>query len=142
MANDESTLLELYRLHTDEVRFQVRLNWERAKASLAFNAGLLVAGLGLGSRLLLGFVVLSASLGAVMVHIEHGYYRHARDRRAEVEAALGVEHGFVSTRGQRGEKRDTWQGRHWPKVNSVLVLAHAGLALLALAGILFQHSQR
>jgi hypothetical protein len=141
MENEPSPT-ELYRLHTEEVRFQVLLNWDRAKASLAFNAALLVAGLALSSRLLLGSVVLSACLGAGMVELGHGYYRQARDRRAELETALGVELGFVTTRGQRGERRDTWLGRHWPKVNSVLLLAHAALALLALAGVLLEHPHR
>lgn len=138
MELTDTQLMALLRLHTEEVHFQVQLNWDRAKGSLAFNAALLVAGHALGNRLLLGFVVLGACLGAGMVVLGHGYYRNARDRRMDIERAFGRDFGaavgFVSTRGQRGEKRDTWMGRHWPKIHSILVLLHVMLALVAAIG--------
>jgi hypothetical protein len=139
MSPDDERLLDLYRLHTEEVRYQVLLSWDRAKSSMAFHTALLalIASLDrIDRRLAVAmflFTAVSALLGAGMIQVGHSYYRVARDQRKRVEAELKVPFGFVSTPGQRGDVRRGLE-RYWPKVTSILVLLHFMLAGLSLAG--------
>lgn len=133
----EPTLNDLLKLHSEEVRFQVQLTWDRAKSSLAFHVAVLAGTAALRgvlptsfTVLVLGFVAISALLGARMIHVGHGYYRAARDRRAEIEAKLGPGLGFVSTPGMRNEPSSRLN------VTNALILQHFLIALLAVGGLL------
>ena len=140
MPAEQQHLLELLRLHAEEVRFQVQLNWDRAKSSLAFHAALLalIAGLDRIDRRfaawMFAFVAVSALLGAGILQVSHGYYRRARNQRRKVEAELNTAFGFVTTPGM-AEGRSGLE-KYWPKVTSILVLMHVMLAGLSVAGAL------
>lgn len=137
MADPErpELLLELLKLHTDEVRFQVTLNWDRAKSSLTFHAGLLAL-VGTFSRTvghavtlaLFAFAGLSALACARLLVISHGYYQAARDRRAEIEKRLGVDVMFGTTPTQRGESR---RGFARVRIVDIVTALHCALAILA-----------
>lgn len=131
----EPPLIDLLKLHSEEVRFQVQLNWDRAKSSLTFHVALMALIATLDKVLAKPFTVvmfvfaaLSAILSARILHVSHGYYRAAREQRKAVEARLGTEFSFVTTPGmRRGE-------RSFPNVIQVLIGMHALLALLSAAG--------
>lgn len=140
MPPDERHLLDLLKLHSEEVRFQVQLNWDRAKSSLTFHVALLALTATLDkvrpvAPWLFLFTAMSACLCAGMLHISHRYYRAARDRRREVEKLLGTQLGFVTTPGMA---KDAQAGlaRYWPKVNTILLVLHAMVALLCLGAAL------
>lgn len=134
---DDKRLMDLLRLHSEEVRFQVNLTWDRAKSSLAFHAAWIaivanMAGKADLQRIVPGmflFAAASALLGGVMVWMGHRNYRAARDRRKQVEDRLGTQFGFLSTPGARGDS-----GPKWFRIYIVLVLLHGLLAGLALGG--------
>lgn len=135
MAEDHRELLELYRLHSEEVRFQLQLNWDRAKSSLAFHAALLTIIASL-NRIERGFVpwmflftAVSAILGTVMLRRSHEYYRAARDQRKRVEEKLETAFPFVTTPGMRGESHAKKL-----KVTTVLVALHWMIAVLSVVG--------
>src|SRR4051812_7627468 len=139
MQEDRERLLELYRMHTEEVRFQIQLGWDRAKSSLAFHAALLAFIVGvpkispLYARWMFVFLGISALFCAVMVHLGHVYYRAARDQRRRIEEQLGETFRFVATPGQRGEARRGLD-RFWPKITTILVMVHVLIAGLCLVG--------
>lgn len=136
---DEKALVDLYKLHCEEVRFQVNLTWDRAKSSLAFHAAWIAIVANMTGKVevrhltpgMFLFAAASAVLGAVMVQLGHQNYRSARDQRKRVEELLGVSLGIVTTPGSRGETR-----RQWFRIYMILVLLHAMLAGLALGGAL------
>jgi len=137
MSPDERReLLELLRLHTDEVKAVIHLNWDRAKSSLTFHVALFtlvgvfrngVLAKPLAAFLFL-FIGISASLCARMLAISHGYYRAARDRRASIETMLNLPVRFGTTGTMRGEPQ-----RWWFKVHNIVTLLHDLIAALALA---------
>lgn len=132
--SSEKQSLELLKLHSDEVHFQIRLNWDRARAMLTFQVALLalVAGLrGLregyyfGALIIVGFVGLAA---AGIIQTGHTYYRSARDQRRKVEKHLGVELGFVTTPGMT--RFETF-GKWFPSVKNLLIVLNVAIALVS-----------
>jgi hypothetical protein len=134
---DDKFLMDLLKLHTEEVRFQVTLTWDRAKSSLTFHAALLA--LTAGFKSLLGssfavaiflFIGASAILCIGILRTSHHYYRAARNQRKRVEKQLGTAFPFVTTAVMADQEHDKFLG-HWPKVMTVLYLLHVMLAILA-----------
>jgi hypothetical protein len=122
---------EFYRLHAEEVRAQVRLNHERALGFLGFNLAFLWLATWSGGVVLHVAAGLSALACAAAVHLGHRYYRNARGRRREVEAKLGIELGFATTAGQRGEP-------HWLTVTRLVVGLHVMIAVVAVVATLHE----
>src|SRR4051794_1292834 len=81
---------DLYRIAVEEYRFQAQHNWSRTQYLLAFDAGILVVAVGLGSQpLLLGVIafglgLIAAVLTMLVIRVQHGYYRAARDHMRRV----------------------------------------------------------
>jgi hypothetical protein len=96
LARDE--LLELYKIAVEEYRFQVRLNADRSRDFIVLNSAIIAAAITLlgqarlpllaGMVFLIGLVV--AVLSALGTHTQHGYYRDARNRTAQLEERLGI----------------------------------------------------
>lgn len=135
---DDQRLFDLLKLHTEEVRFQVNLTWDRAKSSLAFHAAWIAILANLTAKRdvvspylifsMFLFASLSAFMGGLMVKIGHENYRSARDRRKELEVALETKFGINTTPGDRGV------GRWRVKIHVIITLMHDLLAMLALYG--------
>jgi hypothetical protein len=135
---DDQRLFDLLRLHTEEVRFQVNLTWDRAKSSLAFHAAWIAILANLTGKkdvvppylifLMFAFAGISAFLGGEMVRIGHKNYRSARDRRKGIEQAMGTAYGIVTTPGDRGE--GPWR----TKIHVIIIAMHILMGLLALMG--------
>jgi hypothetical protein len=96
LARDE--LLEVYKIAVEEYRFQVRLNADRSRDFIVLNSAIIAAAITLlgqarmslraGMVFLIGFAV--AVLSALGTHTQHGYYRDARNRTAQLEERLGI----------------------------------------------------
>ncbi|MGQ0508265.1 MAG: hypothetical protein ACT4TC_23445 [Myxococcaceae bacterium] len=135
MTLDEKQAIELYRIHTEELRFQVQLNWDRAKSSLTFHVALVALTAGLANSafkvyapFLFGFIALSALISTRIMAIGHSYYRVARDHRRQIETLNALKFLPATTPGQRGEKR------RLITIHNLLMGIHLLIALLALAG--------
>jgi hypothetical protein len=100
-APNRPELLKLYEAAVAEYRFQVQLNWDRAKHYLVFTGVLLGAATGLvrlgdagRSEWLLGLMLLFTGLNAISggysVGRAHQYYRNARTKKAVFEQVLGL----------------------------------------------------
>jgi hypothetical protein len=138
-------MLRLYELAVEEYRFQVQLNWDRAKYLLGFNvavigvgAGLLRVNGGAGAFLatvfMVGFFCALLSMGAV--RLQQSYYRRTRDAMvAQAEALQLGGRSIASTPGARRE-RTTWWLRV-SKVQNALYLLLATCALIDVYGILY-----
>lgn len=106
---ERSERRELYRLAVEEYRFQVQLNWDRAKYFLGFNTAVIAAATGLfkvgatADGLVVGLFVVglvSALLSAGIMRVQHDYYRSARDAMLREAAALGLgERSLTTTPG-------------------------------------------
>jgi hypothetical protein len=91
-------MLELYKLSIDEYRFQAQFNWSRTQYWLAFNTGILAAGIALlgtleralPSAIIFLVGVIAAALSARAVHVAHDYYRATRDRLRRLEDLLDL----------------------------------------------------
>lgn len=132
---DDKTLMDLYRLHSDEVRFQVTLTWDRTKSSLAFHAAWVAILANMANKMprellamMFAFGGVSALCGGLMAYMGHQNYRAARKRRWQIEENLGTGYGFVSTPGARGESFGFF------RIYVVLILLHIMLAGLSFAG--------
>lgn len=134
---DEKTLMDLYRLHSEEVRFQVTLTWDRTKSSLAFHAAWVAILANMVGKdipkpllsLMFSFGGISALLGALMAYMGHQNYRAARKRRWQIEENLDAGFGIVSTPGARSEA-----GPKWFRIYAALIALHVMLAALSFAG--------
>lgn len=140
---DSDRLMDLYRLQTEEVRFQVQIGWDRAKSSLTFHIALLglIAAFGREAPKtvvvgILIFICISSAISAVMVITGHDYYRRARDQRRKIEARLGVEYGFVTTPGSTGERRNLWDT--WPKITTGIVALHLLICASSFMGMIWR----
>ena len=91
---DEPPLSELYRVAVEEYRFQAQFNWSRVQYLLAFNAGILAAGVALASQsgrlaaLVFGLGIVACGMTFMVHRVQHGYYRKARDRMRRIEGNL------------------------------------------------------
>ena len=136
-GDDGITPADLYRIAVEEYRFQAQYNWSRTQYLLAFNAGILVVAVGLGSRAVpldvLAFVLGFAAsvLTVLVVRVQHGYYRAARDhmRRIEEDLSLDQRQRLDTTSALGGRRRVA-------SVNQVVYLLLGALAAANLYGIL------
>lgn len=92
-------LLELYKIHTEEIRFEVKLNWDRTQYLLVLNIGILGAAATIWKSdaelahyaLLCGLflVGLYTSIAAqAAIRKGHGYYHNARRQKTLIEHLL------------------------------------------------------
>jgi hypothetical protein len=132
--------MDLLKMHSDEVRFVIQLNWDRARSSLTFHVTLLtLVGVLMRDQLdpvlatcLLFFTGLSAFVCARMLTVSHGYYRAARDARRHIEDLLHVPVKHGTTEGMRGVSRSP-VGRWWNRVQNIIIFLHWTLAGIAVA---------
>jgi hypothetical protein len=127
--------VDLYRIAVEEYRFQAQYNWSRTQYLLAFNAGILAVAIGLGTQpallsvlaFLLGLV--AAVLTILVVKVQHGYYRAARDHMRRMEQQLGLD------QEQRLDTTSTMGGRRrLVSVNHVVYLLLGAVAVANLYG--------
>ena len=113
-------LAKQYELVLQEYRFQVQLNWDRAKHYLVFNTALFGAAVALykdartwapegAVGLLLLLVALNSVAGQHAVAVGHEYYQEVRSLKTRLEKELGLEeYAIASTPGmQREHDMDT-----------------------------------
>ena len=87
---------ELYRVAVEEYRFQARFNWSRVQYLLAFNAGILAAGVALASQsgglaaVVFGLGIVACVLTVLVHRVQHSYYRKARDWMRRIEQTLAI----------------------------------------------------
>jgi hypothetical protein len=142
-----SELLDLYKIAVEEYRFQVQLNWDRAKYLLGFNTAVIGVGTGLikvgskgqASPLVIGIFVVglvAATLSGCAVHLQHNYYRSTRDRMVSLDHQLGLQSGAVATTpGIRGERVDRLS--RLGRVQNILYTLLAIIALIDILGIVY-----
>lgn len=137
-----SELIDFLKIHSDEVRFQVNLTWDRAKSSMTFHVTLLALTAGFKGQLgpafataIFAFIGISAILCIGILHASHEYYRAARDQRKRVEQELGTRFPFVTTAAMAGVPHGLFLKR-WPRVMTLLYLLHGMLAVLAFTAAL------
>jgi hypothetical protein len=140
-------LLDLYKVAVEEYRFQVQLNWDRAKYFLGFNTAVIGVGTGLikvgdshqAAPLLIGIFVVglvAAALSGCAVYLQHNYYRSTRDRMVSLDRQLSLQGGVVATTpGIRGERvgRLSRLGR----VQNILYTLLVIIALVDILGIVY-----
>lgn len=112
---DREERLDLYRIAVEEYRFQVQLNWDRAKYLLGFNVAVISVGAGLVqlgpsvTPLLAGvFLVgaLAAILSVIAVALQHSYYQRIRDDMVAQGQALNLgTRAVATTPGAQGARR-------------------------------------
>jgi hypothetical protein len=125
---------DLYRIAVEEYRFQAQYNWSRTQYLLAFNAAILVVAVGLGSQAVpldgLAFVLGFAAsvLTVLVVRVQHGYYRAARDHMRRIEEDLSLD------QRQRLDTTSTLGGRR-SRVASVNQVVYLLLGILAAANL-------
>jgi hypothetical protein len=102
-----------YELVLQEYRFQVQLNWDRAKHYLVFNTALFGAAVALykdartwapegAVGLLLLLVALNSLAGQHAVAVGHEYYQDVRSLKTRLEKELGLEkYAIASTPGMK-----------------------------------------
>jgi hypothetical protein len=144
-ANEREEALRLYEMAVEEYRFQVQLNWDRAKYLLGFNVAIIGVGAGLvrvggaaGALLATVFVVgfTASVLSVVAVHLQHGYYRRTRDVMVAQAAALGLaERSVATTPGARGARTTWWL--QVGKVQNVLYVLLVVCAVIDVYGVLY-----
>jgi hypothetical protein len=106
-AAERAELVELYKVAVEEYRFQVQLNWDRAKYLLGFNIAVIGAGTGLvkvGSNPARGLVaglfivgLIAAAFSIFAIYLQHGYYRSARDTMTALARRIGLGDSAVAT---------------------------------------------
>jgi hypothetical protein len=113
---NRNELLDLYKVAVEEYRFQIQLNWDRAKYLLGFNTAVIGVGTGLikvgskhqASPLLIGIFIVglvASVLSLSAVGLQHNYYRSTRERMVSIEGRLGIHDSAVATTpGIRGER--------------------------------------
>lgn len=98
---DKDTLLDLYKLHSEEIRFQLKLNWDRTQYFLVLNVGILGVAATLwkagtsdaGAAIVAALFLVgafTASMARNAVKQGHRYYRRETVQRARVEYLLGL----------------------------------------------------
>ena len=136
----------MYKVSVEEYRFQVQLNWDRAKYLLGFNTAVIGAGTGLvklagkaADILLVGLFAVglaAAVLSMAAVYLQHGYYRSTRDRMLEIGKLLNIQSlAIATTPGARGER--TTRILKVGRVQNILYILLALIAIVDLAGIIY-----
>jgi hypothetical protein len=139
-------LFDLYKISVEEYRFQVQLNWDRAKYLLGFNTAVIAAGTGLvkltgkaADVLLVGLFAVglaAAVLSAAAVYLQHGYYRSTRNRMLEIGERLNIQTiAIATTPGARGER--TTRILKLGRVQNILYILLALIVIVDLAGIIY-----
>ncbi|PUA82095.1 hypothetical protein [Nocardioides currus] len=129
---------DLYRIAVEEYRFQAQFNWNRVQYLLAFNAGILAAGVALaktsGALAVVVFAlgIVACGMTVLVQRVQHNYYRNARDRMRRIEKSLQIDHDALldTTSTLAG------QGRRI-SVTQILYLLLASIAVADLVSILF-----
>jgi len=115
-------LQKQYELVLQEYRFQVQLNWDRAKHFLIFNAAIFAAAVALykngatpaakvGIALLLALCAVNSFVGRQAVAQGHEMYREIRATKTKLEKALDLgEYAIVSTQGMKREHDQAAEG--------------------------------
>lgn len=142
--------LDLYQVAVEEYRFQVTLNWDRAKYLIGFNTLVISVGTAFiqvdqtrAEWLVAGiFLVglLSAVLAAAALRVQHAYYRQARDRMTTLGADLGLGDDAVATTPGSGAGRAgllSWLTR----VQTILYALLAACAVVNAGGIAYALGQ-
>lgn len=137
--------LALYEIAVLEYRFQVQLNWDRAKYLMGFNVAIIGLGTGLVqvagtvTRLLLGIFVVgaaSAVLSVFAVRVQHAYYQASRDNTTDQAMALHLGlRGVTTTPGARRDRTRWWQ--HLGKVQTILYVLLGICAVVDVFGIVY-----
>jgi hypothetical protein len=138
-----------------EYRFQVQLNWDRAKHFLVFNTATLAAAVALyksgstgpikgGVSALLLLSALNSLVGQHSVDVGHRYYQSARDLKTRLEKKLGLEeYAILSTPGmQRGhgqapEGTPEHGERRWRKITFQVRALLGVIAVLSGLGAIY-----
>jgi hypothetical protein len=115
-------LQKQYELVLQEYRFQVQLNWDRAKHFLIFNAAIFAAAVALykngttpaakvGIALLLALCAVNSFVGRQAVGQGHEMYREIRATKTKLEKALDLgDYAIVSTWGMKREHDQAPEG--------------------------------
>jgi hypothetical protein len=142
--------LELYKIAVEEYRFQVQLNWDRAKYLLGFNTVIIGVGTGLVKvsgeaprPLLIGIFVVgffAALLSACATYLQHRYYRVTRDKMLTIGQQLQLREAEVATTpGARGERATL--ALKLGKVQNVLYTLLTIIAIVDILGIVYVASK-
>jgi hypothetical protein len=89
--------VDVYRLAAEEYRFQAEFSWSRTRYFLAFSTAILAAGAALSAQgavyavPVFAWGIIASVIAAVVTHVQHRYYRAARERMSAVERALDLE---------------------------------------------------
>jgi hypothetical protein len=144
---DRQEIVDLYKIATDEYRFQVTLNWNRTQYYLGLNVAIIGAGTGIlkvggvhpatvliACVFAVGLVIALFSL--IVTQRQHGYYQAARDRLKAMEEKLELPEAFTlrTTAGMRGEPR---KGLNRVTVTSLTSYVFVVLGLIDAAGIVY-----
>ena len=148
-------LKKQYEFVLQEYRFQVQLNWDRAKHFLVFNTATLAAAVALykngsmgpikgGISALLLLSALNCLVGQRSVDVGHRYYQSVRDLKTKLEKKLGLEdYAILSTPGmQRGhgqapEGTPEHGERRWGKITFQIRALLGVIAILSGLGSIY-----
>ena len=115
-------LQKQYELVLQEYRFQVQLNWDRAKHFLIFNTAILAAAVALyksgltpvaklGIAALMSLSAVNAFMGRHAVAEGHRFYREIRDLKTKLESELGLgDFAIASTPGMKRGRGEAPEG--------------------------------
>ncbi len=115
-------LQKQYELVLQEYRFQVQLNWDRAKHFLIFNTAILAAAVALyksgstpiaklGIAALMTLSALNSFMGRHSVAEGHRFYREIRDLKTRLESELGLgDFAIASTPGMKRSRGEAPEG--------------------------------
>ncbi len=140
-------LQKQYELVLQEYRFQVQLNWDRAKHFLIFNTAIFAAAVALyrngatisaklGVAALMLVAATNSFVGRHAVAQGHEFYREIRNLKARLETLLGLE-GFAiqSTAGMKRERDHAAEGTPGTgkgRLSSITIQVQALLLLIGL----------
>lgn len=155
----DDSLRKQYEYVLQEYRFQVQLNWDRAKHYLTFNTTVLGGAIALsksadscaaklGVFALLLVAALNSFAGSNATRVGHEYYQRIRATKSQLERKLGLgSHAIQSTPGMRRDHDDLPEGvpaassRRFSSIVlqtrlllTILMLLSAAGALIALVG--------
>ena len=149
-AAERAELLELYKVAVEEYRFQVQLNWDRAKYLLAFNTAVIGAGTGLvkvggdparglvGGIFIVGLIAAASSICAI--YLQHRYYRNARNAMTALAHRIGLGDAAVATTPGARNMRATLISQIG-KVQNILYVLLAVIAGIDAFGISYAFSK-
>jgi hypothetical protein len=154
-AQPEPDLNKQYELVLEEYRFQVQINWDRAKHFLVFNTATLAAAVALyktgstwpskaGVMALLLLSALNATFGQHSVGVGHAYDQSIRDLKTRLEKDLKLEdYAIVSTPGmQRGhgtapDGTPKYREKRWGKITFQIRALLVIIAALSALGTIY-----